>query len=188
MITKLRAQRPNSGSPSNLAGQIAKKSFDQFFLGLTYDDVLEDGDYISTCTLSAALLSDLTDATSTVLNSATASTVTGTPTSGSTTTIVDTAKNFSALGVQPGDKVLITGTAKIAIATIKRIKSTTNAFDTLEFDTLSFAVTSSEAYKFLFARAELKAGTANLDYVVTWAMTSNLGRKFSESALLHIHE
>lgn len=188
MIQKLRAQRPTSGSPSDQVGQMSKKSFDQFYLTLTFDDVLEDGDYISTCTVAAETQSDGTDMTATLLDGTTADTVAGTATGGSSTTLTDTAKNFSTLGVQPGDKVLITGTNKAAVTTIKRVKTTTNIFDTIEFEALSFTVTSAEAYKFLFARAEIKAGTAGLDYYVTWSMTSNQGRKFEESALVHILE
>lgn len=190
MNVKFKAQRPGSSSPSVLAGQIRKKPGDKFFISMDYAAVLPLGDYIATCTLTATDLDD-TDVASTLLANTggpppNADLITGTPTGGSTTSLINTAVNFAILGVQAGDKVLITGSGKATIATIKAISTTTNPYDTLEFETLPFTVTSSETYRFLFATAIVQAGTSATVYKVTWTMTSNAGRIFTDSALVNV--
>lgn len=189
-MEKLRAARPVNGSPSNLVGQVRKASADKFYLNLTYDDLLENGDYISTCTLTATTLSG-TDVASTLLANTggppkNAETVTGTATGGSTTTLIDTTKNFAALGVLPGDKVV--NTTKGWVATVKRIYKTTNLNDTLELTTQATAAASSDAYKFLFAGAIVQAGTSGVVYKVNWTMTSQNGRIFYDTALINVQD
>lgn len=188
MIEKLRAVRPVGISPSSVIGQVRKTSADKFHLRVTYDDLLESGDYISTCTLTAVTLAG-TDSASTILDNSggppkNAETVTGTATGGSTTTIIDTTKNFAASGVSVGDKVV--NTTKGWVATVKRIYKTTNLNDTLEITTQSTAAASGDAYKFLFAGAIVKAGTSGTVYKVTWLMTSNNGRIYQDTALLNV--
>lgn len=183
MIEKFRAVRPASGSPSNLVGQIAKRPNDQLDIAVDFDELIDDGDYISTVTLSAEDL-DSTDATSTILDSTTGGTVSGTATGGSTTTLIDTTKNFALLGVRAGDRFV--NVTKGWTATVKRIYKTTNAGDTIEFDEADTAAASSDSYKFLFATAGLKAGTTGTSYRVRFGVTTNAGSVFQETVLLNV--
>lgn len=183
MIAKFKSFRPNSGSPSALIGQITKTCFDIYRISVSYEDVLDDNDYITQVQLSARQL-DTGIVENGILQSTTGSVVSGTATGGSTTTLIDTTKNFVTLGVQPGDMVL--NTTKGWIARVKRIYKTTNAYDTLEFDAAITAAASSDAYKFRFGKAVLTGGTDAAIYIVSFDSTSSSGYKFQDQILVNV--
>ncbi|MFA5962117.1 MAG: hypothetical protein WC848_05535 [Parcubacteria group bacterium] len=70
---------------------------------------------------------------------------TGTATGGSTTTLIDTAKNFVALGAKVG--TLVYNTTKGQYDLITSITTTTNTNDTLHFNAMGSANASGDSYR-----------------------------------------
>jgi len=166
-------------------GTFQKNSADKFLQPILYDDVLLDSELISTCTLAAEDL-DGAVVTATILSATNATRVSGTATGGSTTTLIDTAKNFSAVGIIPG--MNFHNTTKKWTATVTDITSTTNAYDTVHFETAASAAAASDAYAFFIASASLKAGAAGTSYKITWTMTSSLARVFIDSVVMEVRD
>lgn len=177
-----------------LVGTFEKEPFDEFEVALSYDDVIQDSETISACTVQAFGPIDTaptTDVSSTLLANTggpppNANLISGTATGGSTTTMIDTSKNFSALGVRSGDKVYNSTSGKRWVARVKSITSTTNPFDTLNFDAQASTAASGDLYSFFLAKASVKAGTDAKDYEIKWKMTTSTSRKFEDSAVMRV--
>ncbi len=170
---------------SNLA-RIEKETFDAFVFSVNYDQVISLGETLSTVTLLAAKISDDTDISATVLDSTTASLVTGTATGGSTVTLIDTATNFETQGVKIGMRIY-NATQKWA-AVVTKISSTTNIGDTVHFDTQDSAAASNDVYEFRIAKASLKAGTSGENFTVRFRATTSSGQQFQDTVTIMVED
>lgn len=168
------------------AGCFQKEPYDEFQVRLSYDDVLQDGETLSSVTLFASLVSDEVDLSSTLLASTTASLVTGTATGGSTTTMIDTAKNFANEGIKPGDQIY--NSTKKWVATVKSLTSTTNLFDTVTFDAQASAAAGSDTYYFGIAKASVKGGESGNDYQIRFRALTSATRKFEDSVTMQVRD
>ena len=182
MILKFNSSRDGSGT--EYSGQMQKISSDKVIVAINYGKMLEGSDYIDSCTITAADLEG-NDVTSTMIEEfVTGNKVEGTATGGSLTTLEDTATDFSAKGVTPGDHVL-NSTQNFRFR-VSRLYTGSNAFDTLEFKSDGVAVSASDAYKFLFSPTYVKAGTPGGAYIVTFTCTTALGVFLTDKILVKV--
>jgi len=175
--------RQESGPPPETIGRVSKDAADKLIVAISYDDVLDAGDYPSTIAAAAVLLSDRsTVATTTVINAS--AKVEGTVQSGSTTTLV-TAANQSLLGVELGDDVVeITQGWQ---AKIRSFSFTALMDDTFNFGVQAAAAANPDTYATRIVTMTLKAGTSGLGYLCTMTMTANGGQIVKDTLLLQIN-
>lgn len=167
-------------------GTYKKEPNDLFSMKISYDEVIKDSETISSGTIAAATLAGV-DATATILDGVVTVQVSGTATGGSTTTLIDTGKNFGTLGVEKGDRFY--NTTQKWVATVTKVSTTTNAMDTLTFATQATAAAASDAYAFLFVKVPyVKGGVHGTDYKVTANVVTSAAREFEDSYILRISD
>ena len=167
----------------SLLGSTNKEPFDKYDVTINYDDAANEGDTISTSAISAALISDDSNYAAGIVGT-TGTVITGTATGGSTTTLIDTSKNFREEGIREGD--LLYNQTQKWVAKVRKIKTTTNLNDTLEFDTQASAAANSDTYSFNVLRITIQAGTDGADFRVTAQATMTSGMQFEDEFLVHV--
>lgn len=182
MIAKFKCERTPSGSTTNLTGQLQRRTGDKFLIAMDYQNVLDQSDYITACSITATDMHG-NDLTMDLLEYVTGTNIVqGTATGGSTTTLIDTGGNFSYFGVEPGD--IMINVTKGQRSKIKQIYKTSNVDDTVLFSTQPLAAQNNDLYKFLFCPIFLKAGTDGQNYIVNWSVETNNGHQFVDSILV----
>lgn len=187
MISKYTSVRTPALATSNVIGQRQKRSGDKFLIAVDYQRVLQNDDFISSCTVDVVKLSDESDATSDLSEQfQSGNLIQGTATGGSTTTLIDTSKNFSALGVVKGDVIINVDKGQRMI--IKDVYKTTAVGDTVSFGSQSIATVSGDAWKALFCARYIKGGVDGEQYLYTFTSQSNSGQIFVDSILIYVKD
>ena len=168
-----------------LIDEIEKEPFDEFGISVRYQQVLKSGEYVSTCTLAATLLSTGADVTATFLASASATIPAGVAISGTTTTIKDDT-DLVVLGFKVGDYVV--NQTKGYTALIKEIVFGSVKNDTLVFPEQAIAAAVSDVFSAAKAIASIKAGSDGNRVKVIFSMTTNLGSKFQDEILVNVKD
>lgn len=164
--------------------EVDKRPFDQFGHDVHFNRVMTEGERISTCTLTALRLNDNSDVSLAFLSSLNATLPAGTATSGSTTTIINTAVDHASIGFRVGDWVV--NHAKGWVAQIKEIRTTSSPNDTLLFSAQDVAAANGDGYSAQKAIAVIRAGSNAERVRVTYQATTNLGNKFQAEIIVHV--
>ena len=182
ILTRFRCVRGPGQPPSSLIGQIQKASGDLFGISIDYSGVLEDGDGMASCSLSAVKVSDKSDASSDVLDSTTGSLLSGIANTGTTTSLTVSAADLPALGCQIGDKLV--NDTKQWTTIIKKFSGVGRR--TMEFDVVPVSVAPSDVWHIPAALGKVKGGVDGQQYIVNFVMTSARGYVFQDSILVSV--
>lgn len=165
--------------------EIEKRPTDQFGHSIFYNNVFQQGEYISTCVLTAIRTSDSTDVASALLVSTSGTIPRFTATAGTTTSAKNAADAIS-LGFAVGDYVVNETKGFRSRVTDIRYASAKN--DTLIYEEQAIATAVSDVISAQKAIVKLKTGGgANGDRVkITITTTTNLSNIFYDEIFVNV--
>lgn len=166
--------------------RIQKTPDEKYPFALNYQKVFKGGEKIDTSTVIAKDEATGSDVTSSLIEVEGVTFVQGSAEAGDTTRLIDSTKDFAALGIEPGHQLL--NVTKNWRATVKEIVTTTNPFDTLLFSSVQAApVDEDDEYAFFIARITLKAaGVSGKSYLLTWTTETTEDNVFIDSVRLQV--
>lgn len=168
-----------------LVDEIEKEPFDEFGYAVRYHQVLKPGEFISTCTLTATLLSTGADVTGTFLASASATIPSDTAASGTVTTIRGST-DLAVIGFKVGDFVI--NQTKGYSTQIREIIYGAAKNDTLVFGEQAIAAAAADVFSAAKAVASLRAGSDGNRVKVMFNMTTNLSAKFQDEIIVRVKD
>lgn len=168
-------------------GNIFKEPTEAYPFALNYQGVLLGADTVDTCTLSAIEEESGDDATGDVLDDTDAEILSGEATGGGVSKLIDTTKDFAALGVMAGHEFI--NITKNWRAVVREVRTTTNPFDTLVFnEAMPTPVEEDDLYAFYLVRAALIGGETGKTYVITWHLTTVAEYVFEDSIRMQVRD
>lgn len=168
-----------------ILSEVEKRPGDQFGHAINYQAVFAQGEFISTCTLTAVRQSDSVDITATFLVSASGTIPRITATAGSTTT-ARSASDAAALGFAQGDYIV--NETKGWRARVNDIQMVSAKNDTLVFEQQAIAAAASDVISAQKAIFKVKAaGGADGDRVkVTISTVTNASNTFVDEVFVNV--